>query len=102
PSPSSSPRCAAVSCTTFRPRRTERTSRQYVCARPPFRTTVCRRYTAPHPARSLSPEIARPARAQRLALHVLSAAVPGEKFFRTGEVRLAPPPLSCAFLLLPV
>jgi len=26
-------------------RRTERTSRQYGCALPPFRTTVCRRYT---------------------------------------------------------
>src|SRR5439155_4564969 len=61
----SSPRCAAVSCTTFRPRRTERTSRQYVCARPPFRTTVCRRYTAPHPARSLSPQTAKPTRAQK-------------------------------------
>ena len=62
PSPSSSPRCAAVSCTTFPPRRTERTSRQYVCARPPFRTTVCRRYTPPHPARPLSPERLRFAR----------------------------------------
>src|SRR5207244_8763722 len=86
--------------------RTERTSRQYVCARPPFRTTVCRRYTAPHPARSLSPQTARPARAQSWHYTWISRRCgakstcyqrppPRKKFsaVRTGEVRLAPRPV---------
>src|SRR5438034_10493190 len=107
PSPSSSPRCAA-SCTIFRPRRTERTSRQYVCARPPFRTTVCRRYTAPHPARWLSRESARPARAQGWHYTWISRRdgakstcyqrpSPRKNFsaVRTGEVRLTAAWFTC-------
>src|SRR5437879_3132564 len=74
PSPSSSPRCATVSCTTFRPCRTERTNRQYRCARPPFRTTVCRRYTPPHLALVAIATTRAPRKARRLALHPDSAS----------------------------
>jgi hypothetical protein len=48
PSASSSPSCATVSCTTLRPRRTERTSRQYTCVLPSFFRVVCRRYMRSH------------------------------------------------------
>src|SRR5437764_4330001 len=74
PSPSSSPRCATVSCTTFRPCRTERTNRQYRCARPPFRTTVCRRYTPHHLAIVAIATKLAPRKARRLALHPDSAS----------------------------
>src|SRR5439155_4892353 len=73
-SPSSSPRCATVSCTAFRPCRTERTNRQYRCARPPFRTTVCRRYTPPHLALVAIATTRAPRKARRLALHPDSAS----------------------------
>src|SRR5205814_2164727 len=62
------------SCTTFRPCRTERTNRQYRCARPPFRTTVCRRYTPPHLALVAIATTRAPRKARRLALHPDSAS----------------------------
>lgn len=74
PSPSSSPSCATVSWTTFRPCRTERTSRQYRCTRPPFRTTVCRKYTAPPPRIVAIATKLAPRKAARLALQTDSAS----------------------------
>src|SRR5262249_24757769 len=46
------PSCATVCCTTLRPQRTKRTSRQYTCVLPSLRRVVCRRYTL---AKSHSP-----------------------------------------------
>src|SRR6266511_6158969 len=46
PSASSSPRWATVSCRTFVPTRTERTSRQYVWVLQFLVTVECRRYIA--------------------------------------------------------
>src|SRR5439155_995043 len=102
PCASSSPRWATVSWTTRRPRRTERTRRQYVCAFRPFRRTAYRRYTRLPPPRPDPPGYPRLSKGRRSALHGDSAPHrrkpqapwsqrPADFFFagRSAEVGLA-------------